>query len=560
MLELLVENLPPAVRTVRKLYDLESGGYFIPMRHEMTFVDDSYIPHWRHKLPVLYDCIETPVADMLYTLVFNLKGRKVLETGTSRGFSTCHLAAAVIQQGGVVVTIDPFPAPWFLWRDSALAKSITHIPKSSENAVEDIERLLGRDQFDVMFLDSLHSYDHLAKEILLFDKYLRIGGLIVLHDTMYYDCLGLIAIEMCHNNGYEAINIPTHRSHDYKSRSPGITVLRKLTDDRERYPITFKYSNFTNGEQELVAIEGRSRAIFDAPLVDMIPAGQCQLRIEAAPQGIVDTLRRRKFLDNRKYVNKTIEAIRGLTLKQREDASFLEYEFIPHIGLNDEILSEQPEELSIYFGKGLHLWQYPNQLAPYLVWLSINANDVSRYLEIGCRWGGMTILTAEWLRASGANITQVIVVDPIEPSPFIVEYFEILDKERSNIEHRYLRNLSTDDIVRKSIADCKPDFVFIDGDHSFGGALNDHQMIMDDANIIVHHDIASTACPEIAKLWKHLRFKNSDRFEFDEFTQQYASVGKEFLGIGVMKRKKDLESEDLLKTKLQIDLSPAGTI
>lgn len=145
MLELLIENLPPAVRTVRKLYDLRSGGYFIPPRHEMSAIDDSYIPHWRHKLAVLYDCIESPVADILFTLVFNLKGQKVLETGTSRGFSTCHLAAGVIQQGGFVVTIDPLPAPWFLWRESALSNSIKHIPKSSENAVEDIERLLHGD-------------------------------------------------------------------------------------------------------------------------------------------------------------------------------------------------------------------------------------------------------------------------------------------------------------------------------------------------------------------------------------------------------------------------------
>ena len=87
-------------------------------------------------------------------------------------------------------------------------------------------------------------------------------------------------------------------------------------------------------------------------------------------------------------------------------------------------------------------------LPPFLAWLSANASDITRYLEIGCHWGGMTILTAEWLRAGGARLAEIRVVDPIEPSPFILEYFNILDREEARIEHQYLRGLSTEEDIK----------------------------------------------------------------------------------------------------------------
>lgn len=55
------------------------------------------------------------------------------------------------------------------------------------------------------------------------------------------------------------------------------------------------------------------------------------------------------------------------------------------------------------------------------------------------------------------------------------------------------------------------------------------------------NDIASTACPEIISLWEHLKSTDTNDFEFHEFTAQYESVGKAFLGIGVMKKKVDDE-------------------
>jgi hypothetical protein len=83
----------------------------------------------------------------------------------------------------------------------------------------------------------------------------------------------------------------------------------------------------------------------------------------------------------------------------------------------------------------------------------------------------------------------------------------------------------------------RPDFVFIDGDHSLRGALADHLLVREHARIIVHHDICSDACPDTTFLWEALKRLESHEFDFVEFVNQYPSVTGQFLGIGAMKRK-----------------------
>jgi cephalosporin hydroxylase len=251
--------------------------------------------------------------------------------------------------------------------------------------------------------------------------------------------------------------------------------------------------------------------------------------------------RRAKFERLRSSVSATVSAIHSLTLQQCSDAIFLEHEFIPSLGLNDEELHEQPTELSQYFGRGLHIWQYPSQLADYLVWLSGNAKEVKCYMEIGCRWGGMFILVTEWLRKHGNNIQTVIAVDPIESTPFIDEYFKLLQNEKvpghQRIEAFYIRDFSTSVEVMRLVERVRPDFVFIDGDHELKGALADHMLVRDCARIIVHHDVISQACPDTTLLWNVLKQLERHDFACFEFVDQYKSVNGNFLGIGVLNRK-----------------------
>ena len=86
------------------------------------------------------------------------------------------------------------------------------------------------------------------------------------------------------------------------------------------------------------------------------------------------------FLDSN-VLEKFLASLKEISEAEMSDVNFVEKFIIVKAGLNNEILTEQPTELAPYFGTGLHIWQYPNQFARYLVWLSKNARNIKRYVE-----------------------------------------------------------------------------------------------------------------------------------------------------------------------------------
>ena len=230
-------------------------------------------------------------------------------------------------------------------------------------------------------------------------------------------------------------------------------------------------------------------------------------------------------------VERAMETIRALPLARCYDVEFIEKELILDLGLNNEALNEQPGELSPYFGKGLHLWQYPSQLSRYLVWLAHNAREIRTFSEIGCRWGGTFIIVNEWLKKVGAPLEFSLAIDPIEPTPFIEKY-----RALSSTPVQYIQDFSTSPRVAEYLRTFKPDMVFIDGDHSLQGVMNDHLLVRKTSNIIVHHDVSSQSCIATTIFWNYLKQAETE-FEAAEFVQQYDSVEGSFLGIGVLKRR-----------------------
>lgn len=231
-------------------------------------------------------------------------------------------------------------------------------------------------------------------------------------------------------------------------------------------------------------------------------------------------------------VEQAIDIIQKVKYTDCFNQFYLEHELIPQLGLNNECLSEQPKELAKYFGKGLHLWQYPNQLSHYLVWLAYNAKHINSYLEIGCRWGGTFILTVEWLKKIGAPLKFAIAVDPITPTPFITKYIEL----SKDIPITYLQMYSNSEEFIQYYNYVLPEFVFIDGDHSLQGVMSNHLIARKTAKIIAHHDIKSNSCPATTVFWEYVK-QAEDSFVYAEFIKQYKSVEGSFLGIGVLKKK-----------------------
>ena len=203
---------------------------------------------------------------------------------------------------------------------------------------------------------------------------------------------------------------------------------------------------------------------------------------------------------------------------------------IPTFGLNDEVTEEQPTHLSEYFGKGIKVWQYPIQLAPYIKWLQ--TLNVKSYLEIGVRWGGNFIVVSEVLKKNNPTI-KLFSCDLSSKSDILTEYDQYCN-------YTHLAQNSSSPQFKEFVDNIVIDMVFIDGDHTYEGCYSDYRLFENNPNTkyIVFHDISHKGLG-VVNVWNEV--KNDARFDYIEFTQQYLPDQKpwkeDFLGFGVLIRK-----------------------
>lgn len=230
-------------------------------------------------------------------------------------------------------------------------------------------------------------------------------------------------------------------------------------------------------------------------------------------------------------IKKLFQSLKTDSLK---DQQFLEHFIIPHLGLNDEILEEQPKELNQFYGTGLGLkiWQYPNQFSKYLIFISNYSKKIKTYIEIGCRNGGTFALHNEYLTSTGANLNSSTAIDIIDEPEFLISY-----REKTPYVN-FLNINSFSEEFKLYIDDKFFDLAFIDGDHSYDGVKNDSELLENKCNIKVFHDTVNQACPGVGKYWNEIKLTHTDIYDFHDFIDQYESVDGTYLGIGVAVRKK----------------------
>jgi len=218
-------------------------------------------------------------------------------------------------------------------------------------------------------------------------------------------------------------------------------------------------------------------------------------------------------------INKLVKKIRDNQNNSIESM----HNLILELGLNNEKLHEQPPEMSEYFGKGLKMWQYPNQLSKFASYIS--SIQINSYLEIGCRYGGTFIFNSEILAKNNPDI-KLYACDIIEQSDILKQYSNIKKFE-------YIQHYSSSKFFKDKFINDPVEFVFIDGDHSYSGVKNDFEIFANSVitKYIVLHDINSDVCPGVKQLWSEI--KNDNRFSTVEFCDQYDSVNGNYLGIGI---------------------------
>lgn len=211
------------------LYDPATGLWHAPGWLVEKF-DPKRVDEYRqlkaHAAPV-----EREVADLYRSIVAMTKPHRILETGTNLGYSAYVLASGLLKLGGQrqIFTIDTREGE-ALFKNTEVDQIITFIKGSS---LEFDLSALGSEPFDMLVLDSDHSYGTISGEVNRFAPLLRTGGLMLFHDTMFFDGIALVVRQLMNSPAFEVLNLPTPRHSEILPRCPGLTIARKIAEIEE---------------------------------------------------------------------------------------------------------------------------------------------------------------------------------------------------------------------------------------------------------------------------------------------------------------------------------------
>jgi len=199
-------------------------------------------------------------------------------------------------------------------------------------------------------------------------------------------------------------------------------------------------------------------------------------------------------------------------------------------GLSNCSNNSYPQRLQPFLGKGLGIWQYPAQFAPYL--MAVREIRPASYLEIGIRFGGTFAFTAEYLRLFG-RLERAAGVDLLD-SPFARGYAASTPS---------VRLVVGDSHDERTIGKEGFDLVLLDGDHYQAGLEKDFELYSPGCKAVAVHDICDQGFDNGAiEFWKRLKAERAGEFGFKEFVSQYPEItafsgGKTLFGIGLATRR-----------------------
>jgi hypothetical protein len=143
------------------------------------------------------------------------------------------LAAALEKLGGgELITIDPWEIPHY-WEGSKLAEYIQWIPKRSDDAFEEVRSKT----FDLICIDSEHTYRTCMREVILFEPLLKTGGYLVFHDSVLHDGVGAVVEQIRGTHRFEVVTMDTPRKfNSMEGVSCGTTIARKIAEGHGDLP------------------------------------------------------------------------------------------------------------------------------------------------------------------------------------------------------------------------------------------------------------------------------------------------------------------------------------
>lgn len=216
---------------------------------------------------------------------------------------------------------------------------------------------------------------------------------------------------------------------------------------------------------------------------------------------------------HKQKIQAVIDRMASEPLEKLTDPAYLEHRLLPELGLNDRHMHQYPQHLHPYCGIGIDSWQYPNQFARYLHYLS--QKHIQSYVEIGCHKGGTFIITVEYL-SRFHRLDRCLAVDNW-PREIMQEYAKI----RPQVQ--YLTDSSRSENFRLALQKDPWDLVLIDGDHSYQGVSDDLDLVHGNARIMAFHDIRNIMCPGTQQIWQDVK-KDYPPHQLHEWADQYDDV------------------------------------
>lgn len=167
------------------------------IHNEMLESAISQVEDYPHSWP---NSTEPEVGRMLASL-FKMCGYKsFLEMGTYRGLTTLQLMKVA---WGSVTSIDVEDARHPVMKSGFVEGGYRFILGDSRKDVPEGEK------FDMVFIDTMHTYDHTLAEIFVASDFLNPGGLIALHDAISCPDVQRAVDDSCRRFGWRTLTLPT---------------------------------------------------------------------------------------------------------------------------------------------------------------------------------------------------------------------------------------------------------------------------------------------------------------------------------------------------------------
>lgn len=177
--------------------------------------------------------------------------------------------------------------------------------------------------------------------------------------------------------------------------------------------------------------------------------------------------------------------------------------------LRNEAGSSNPVYFHANKPDGLKLQQVPEEYAGLLFFLK--DKGIESYLELGIGNGGSFALTSFFMKQS---LKKAIAVDNLAYGSLInqnevevLNYIESSKQLNEFCNYKFIRK-STDEYFQSLKGVERFDCIFIDADHSYHGVKKDFDNSLKhivSGGFIIFHDINSSACPGIQRIWNDVK-------------------------------------------------------